>query len=366
LYRSLRPDRERYRICAGIRNDQFGLNGHLRDKRVADWLIDGAPFGCHSHPRYWRNYPSGSSLAASRCGGSQCSCALLHPSSHGPPVYLAAGTESKFRKRRFELLETRISSRIDCANFYATGRALRPSSPTRLALIFPFFPTSRRGITDYLASPLRFTDCAILRDLKRGSLSANRSEIAGTEAIITQLAIGFAGFRHCVRNMGSTLSIPSRALRRRAHTCRTDSVAWDIEADLRDHCCPGHALVHRLSRQRPPPVLFDLSTAISIARYRDPRSWLRGAEFWRRACWQFLRSLGNDPRCANCIAAPPAPSTSRTRTSAIGPGLTVRLGPCILGDVLSAYLYRNRLDFTCIGPAVNRIVECPPNPPLRL
>jgi adenylate cyclase len=190
----------------GFENDQFGLMPICEIKEVADWLIDGA-----------RSAPQPAQVLAQLserlvgCGIPLWRVAVfvrtLHPQVMGRRFIWRPGTEVEVSEAPFELLESADFLENPIAQVYATGRALRrkladPDCP----MDFPVLSELRaEGITDYLASPLVFTDGAIhaVTCTSRQPGGFTDAQIAGIEAIITPLA-RVAEIR-ALRRMGSTL-----------------------------------------------------------------------------------------------------------------------------------------------------------------
>src|ERR1700730_2666440 len=160
-------------------------------KEIADWLIDGA-----------RSAPQPAQVLAqlserlvacgSRLSGRAVFVRTLHPQVMGRRFIWRPGTEVEVSEAPFELLESADFLENPIAQVYATGRALRrkladPDCP----MDFPVLSELRaEGITDYLASPLVFTDGAIhaVTCTTREPGGFTDAQIAGIEAIITPLA----------------------------------------------------------------------------------------------------------------------------------------------------------------------------------
>ena len=175
-------------------------------KEVADWLIDGA-----------RSAPLPQQVLAQlserlvACGIPLWRVAVfvrtLHPQVMGRRFIWRPGSEVEVSEAPFELLESADFLENPIAQVYATGRALRrkladPDCP----MDFPVLSELRaEGITDYLASPLVFTDGAIhaVTCTTRQAGGFTDAQIAGIEAIITPLA-RVAEIR-ALRRMGSML-----------------------------------------------------------------------------------------------------------------------------------------------------------------
>src|SRR6516164_1603514 len=128
-------------------------------RAVVDWLIDGA----RSAPQPQQVLAELSERLAA-CGIPLWRVAVfvrtLHPNVMGRRFIWRPGTEIEVREAPFELLETSDFLDSTIAEVYASGMPIR----RRLAdadcpIDFPMLAELRdEGVTDYLASPLLFTD----------------------------------------------------------------------------------------------------------------------------------------------------------------------------------------------------------------
>src|ERR1700720_3738468 len=326
-------------------------------KEVADWLIDGA-----------RSAPQPAQVLAQlservvACGiplwRAEVFVRTLHPQVMGRRFIWRPGTEVDVSEAPFELLESADFLENPIAQVYATGRTLRrkladPDCPVD----FPVLSEIRaEGITDYLASPLVFTDGAIhaVTCTTRQAGGFTDAQIAGIEAIITPLA-RVAEIR-ALRRMGSTLldtyvghDAGERILAghiRRGDIEEIHAAIW--LSDMRGFT----ALADRL----PPPVLIDL-----LNRYFDcqvPVILDHGAEVLKFMGDGLLAIFTIDDNetevCQRTLAAARrarANIAALSGSAALGLrfGLALHIGDVLYGNIGSG----NRLDFTCIGPAVN-------------
>src|SRR5712671_3222013 len=175
-------------------------------RAVVDWLIDGA-----------RSAPQPQQVLAELCERLvACGIPLwrvavfvrtLHPQVMGRRFIWRPGTEVETSEAPFELLESADFLENPIAKVYATGRALRRKlADPDCTVDFPVLSELRaEGITDYLASPLLFTDGAIhaVTCTTRQPGGFTDAQIGGIEAIITPLA-RVAEIR-ALRRMASTL-----------------------------------------------------------------------------------------------------------------------------------------------------------------
>jgi adenylate cyclase len=326
-------------------------------KAIADWLIDGA-----------RSAPQPVEVLAQlserlvACGIPLWRVAVfvrtLHPQVMGRRFIWRPGTEVEISEAPFELLESADFLENPIAQVYATGRALR----RRLAapdctVDFPVLSELRaEGITDYLASPLVFTDGAIhaVTCTTRQAGGFTDAQIAGIEAIITPLA-RVAEIR-ALRRMGSTLldtyvghDAGERILAghiRRGDIEEIHAAIW--LSDMRGFTALADSL--------PPRELIGL-----LNRYFDcqvPVILDHGAEvlkFMGDGLLAIFTIAGDGAEvCKRTLAAA---RQAQTNVAALGRsampglrfGLALHIGDVLYGNIGSG----NRLDFTCIGPAVN-------------
>src|ERR1700731_1325198 len=326
-------------------------------KEVADWLIDGA-----------RSAPQPAQVLAQlserlvACGIPLWRVAVfvrtLHPQVIGRRFIWRPGTEVEISEAPFELLESADFLENPIAKVYATGRALRCKlADPDCALDFPVLTELRaEGVTDYLASPLLFTDGAIhvVTCTTREPGGFTEAQIAGIEAVITPLA----------------RVAEIRALRRMASTVLDTYVGHDAgERILAGRIRRGdieeiHAAIW-LSDMRgftgladsvPPRVLIDL-----LNRYFDcqvPVILDHGAEVLKFMGDGLLAIFTIDDNetevCKRTLAAARRARAniaklSGSATLGLRFGLALHIGDVLYGNIGSG----NRLDFTCIGPAVN-------------
>ena len=326
-------------------------------KEIADWLIDGA-----------RSAPQPAQVLAQlserlvACGIPLWRVAVFvrtfHPQVMGRRFIWRPGTEVEVSEAPFELLESPDFLENPIAQVYATGRALRRKlTDPDCAVDFPVLSELRaEGITDYLASPLVFTDGAIhaVTCTTRQAGGFTDAQIAGIEAIITPLA-RVAEIR-ALRRMGSTLldtyvghDAGERILAghiRRGDIEEIHAAIW--LSDMRGFTALADSL--------PPPVLIDL-----LNRYFDcqvPVILDHGAEvlkFMGDGLLAIFNIAGNETEvCERALAAARRAQANIAALSdsampGLRFGLALHIGDVLYGNIGSG----NRLDFTCIGPAVN-------------
>ena len=326
-------------------------------RTVADWLIDGA----RSAPQPVQVLAQLSERLVA-CGIPLWRVAVfvrtLHPQVMGRRFIWRPGTEVEISEAPFELLESADFLENPIAQVYATGRALRRKlADPDCAVDFPVLSELRaEGTTDYLALPLVFTDGAIhaVTCTTRQPGGFTNAQIAGIEAIITPLA-RVAEIR-ALRRMGSTLldtyvghDAGERILAghiRRGDIEEIHAAIW--LSDMRGFTALADSL--------PPRELISL-----LNRYFDcqvPVILDHGAEvlkFMGDGLLAIFTIAGNEAEvCKRTLAAARQAQTNvaalgRSAMPGLGFGLALHIGDVLYGNIGSG----NRLDFTCIGPAVN-------------
>jgi adenylate cyclase len=282
----------------------------------------------------------------------------LHPQIIGRRFIWRPGADVEISEGRFGLFDTPEFRKNPVARVYATRKAIRrrladPGCP----MDFPILQELRaEGVTDYLASPLFFTDGAVqlVTCTTRQPGGFTDAQIAGIEAILTPLA----------------RVAEIRALRRTASTLLDTYVGHDAgERILAGHIRRGdiediHAAIWlsdmrgftALADRQPPRVLIDL-----LNRYFDcqvPVILDHGAEvlkFMGDGLLAIFTIAGDEAEvCKRALAAARQAQTniaelSRSVMPGLRFGLALHIGDVLYGNIGSG----NRLDFTCIGPAVN-------------
>jgi adenylate cyclase len=344
-----------------MRRDPEAINSDAMPSRelkaVVDWLIDGA-----------RSAPLPQQVLAQlsdrlvACGIPLWRVAVfvrtLHPQVMGRRFIWRPGAEVEMSEAPFGVLESAEFLDSPVARVYETGR------PIRRKLVdpdggadFPVLADLRaEGVTDYLASPLFFTDGAIhvVTCTTREPGGFTDAQIAGIEAIITPLA----------------RVTEIRALRRMASVLLDTYVGHDAgERILAGRIRRGdieeiHAAIWlsdmrgftALADRQPPRVLIDL-----LNRYFDcqvPVILDHGAEvlkFMGDGLLAIFTIAGDETEvCKRALAAARQAQTniaelSRSAMQGLRFGLALHVGDVLYGNIGSG----SRLDFTCIGPAVN-------------
>ena len=326
-------------------------------RAIADWLIDGA-----------RSAPLPQEVLSQLCERLvACGIPLwrvavfvntLHPQIIGRRFVWRPGAEVEIAEGQFGLFDTAEFRENPVARVYATKTAIR----RRLAdpdcvMDFPILQELRaEGVTDYLASPLLFTDGSVhvVTCTTRQPGGFTDPQIAGLETVITPLA-RVAEIRAWRRNASTLLDTyvghdaGERILAgqiRRGDIEEIHAAIW--LSDMRGFTA--------LSDRQPPRVLIDL-----LNRYFDcqvPVILEHGAEvlkFMGDGLLAIFTVAGDEPQvCKRALAAArQAQANVAELATAAMPGLrfglALHVGNVLYGNIGSG----NRLDFTCIGPAVN-------------
>ena len=326
-------------------------------RAVVDWLIDGARSAAQPHQVLTQLCER---LVA--CGIPLWRVAVfvrtLHPNVMGRRFVWRPGAEVEAAEAPYELLETSDFLDSTIARVYLTETPIRrrladPDCP----LDFPILAELRaEGVTDYFASPLFFTDGTIhvVTSTTREPGGFTDEQIAGIEAIITPLA-----------RVAEVL-----VLRRMASTLLDTYVGHDAgERILAGHIRRGdieeiHAAIWlsdmrgftALADSLPPRVMIDL-----LNRYFDcqvPVILDYGAEVLKFMGDGLLAIFAiTDNKTEACKRALSAARQAQKNIAGLASsampelrfGLALHIGDVLYGNIGSG----NRLDFTCIGPAVN-------------
>jgi adenylate cyclase len=329
---------------------------------VAEWLIDGA-----------RSAPEAGEVLAQLCHRLlACGIPLwrvavfvrtLHPDIPGRAFVWRPGEEVQVRMADFELFESEEFRNSPVAGVHERGVAIRRrladrDCPMDFAVLGDLVA---EGITDYLASPLVFTNGAVhvATWTTRQPGGFTDAQIAGLETITTPLArvAEVRALRREAINLLDTYvghQAGARILEgqiRRGHVEAIHAAIW--LSDMRGFTATADRL--------PLETLIDL-----LNRYFDcqvPAILEGGGEvlkFMGDGLLAIFPIDGADPGSV-CERALAAALNARERISAMTApaglaggdgirfGLALHVGQVLYGNIGGG----KRLDFTCIGPAVN-------------
>jgi adenylate cyclase len=331
---------------------------------IADWLIDGA-----------RSAATPSQLMA-QCGERMVAAGLplwrvgvfirtLHPEIFGRNfIWRQDAPEVEVGTVDFEIQETPEFKKSPLSLVFNGGLEVRgnPDSPADVER-FPFLADLRReGATDYLALPLRFLDGTVnastwttrapdgFSDAQIDALRAltkpltRMTEIITLRRTATMLLDTYVGNRAGERIMGGQI--------RRGHNDTMQAAIW--LSDLRGFT----ALSDRLPAETVVEILnhyFDCQVAAIRAHGGEVLKFMGDGllavfpidEYIGDACHVCARVLeaARESRCSvDALAFPTGEAIERFRF-----GVALHVGNILYGNIGGG----NRLDFTCIGPAVN-------------
>jgi len=332
-------------------------------KAIAAWLIDGA-----------RSAPLAEDVLAELCTRLVASgialwraavfVRTLHPQVMGRRFLWRPDSGVTVVEAPFEMLETAEFRDSPVAQVYASGVALRRRLVDDAAADLPMLREFRaEGATDYLAVPLVFTDNAIhvatWTTRRPGGFSD--AEIAALELIVAPLArvAEIRAFRRTAVTLLDTYVGRQAGARilaghiRRGDTEAIRAAIW--LSDMRgftaraDRLKPQH-LIDLLNRY------FDCQVAAIEEHGGEVLKFIgdgllaifplggKGAEA-DAVCRQALAAACEArAKVAALAGTPEVTAEGRLRF-----GLALHLGEVLYGNIGGG----NRLDFTCIGPAVN-------------
>ena len=331
-------------------------------RSVAEWLIDGA-----------RSAPRPEDVLQELCDRlSACEIPLwraavfvrtLHPYVTGRRILWQAGAGVAVGELPFEEIETAKYRDSPVVRVYSTAAPLRRRlrSERDAAEFDVLRELYGEGATDYLASPLFFTDGSIqvATWTTKAPSGFSDAHLAGIEAIVAPLA-RVAEIRALRRTAGNLLDTyvgnqaGERILAgqiRRGHTESIHAAIW--LSDMRGFT--------RLAESLPPQAMISL-----LNRYFDcqvPSILERGGEvlkFMGDGLLAIFPVDGDGTAAAKvCESVLAAAEQARGRVAALGDagdgaervrfGLALHVGEVLYGNIGGGA----RLDFTCIGAAVN-------------
>jgi adenylate cyclase len=328
-------------------------------RSVVDWLVDGARSA-------WEPTAVLEEVSTRlvRCGIPLWRVAVfvrtLHPGMVGRRLLWRPGSPVAVSELSFANLFSEDFLASPVKSVYDTAAAIRrrlwdPACPND----FPLLDELRaEGITDYLASPLVFTDgeLQVVTMTTRQPGGFTDGEIAGIEAIVAPLArvTEIRTFRRLAGNLLDTYVGHHAGQRilagqiRRGHTEAIHAAIW--LSDMRGFTTLADRVV--------PESLIAL-----LNRYfycQVPAILQHGGEVMKFMGDGLLAifpidGAGAEGVCAGALAAAVEARSAVAAMDDAGNGDRLRFGLALhLGEVLYGNIGGgNRLDFTCIGPAVN-------------
>jgi adenylate cyclase len=333
-------------------------------RAIVDWLVDGA-----------RSATQPQLILAELCDRLvACGIPLwrvavfvrtLHPHVMGRRVIWRLGVGVEISEAPFAVLDSADFLENPIARVYATNAAIRRKlAGPGVALDFPVLDELRaEGVTDYLATPLFFTDGAVhvATWTTRQPGGFSDAQFAGLETVIAPLArvTEIYALRRTASNLLDTYVGHSPGERILAGQIRRGDVEQIHAAIWLSDMRGFTALADRL----PPRELIDL-----LNRYFDcqiPALLDYDAEVLKFMGDGLLAifPIADDDADADevCSRTFAAARQARSNVAALSEavrvedfngvrfGLALHLGEVLYGNIGGG----NRLDFTCIGPAVN-------------
>jgi len=331
-------------------------------QKIIDWLIDGA-----------RSAPTPVALMKETCERLLAAgvplwragafVQTLHPDVFGRSFIWRDGAEVVVNTASFDLPESPEFTRNPLAILYASGHEVRYRLDDPESKRFPFFDDMRaEGVTDYIATPLRFTDGSVHATswstrhpdgFTDGHLDALRTilvpfarlgEIFALRRTAATLLDTYVGNRAGERILAGQI--------RRGHAETMQVAIW--LSDLRGFTA--------LSDRLPPEIVVDV-----LNQYFDcqvPVIRKHGGEILKfmgdgllavfpideyvgdeqQVCSRVLEAAHESRASVADLQYPIGDAVERFRF-----GVALHVGRILYGNIGGG----NRLDFTCIGPAVN-------------
>jgi adenylate cyclase len=338
--------------------------GGCDTRPMVDWLADGARSA--PHPAQVLAQLSERLVA---CGIPLWRVAVfvrtLHPQIMGRRFVWRPGCDVEVSEAPFETFETAEFRENPVARVYATRVAVRRClADARCPIDFPILWSLRNeGVTDYLASPLIFTDGApqVVTLTTGQSGGFTEAQIAGLERVIAPLA-RVTEIR-ALQRMASNLldayvghEAGERILDGRIRRGDVEEIHAAIWlSDMRGFTAladsmPSRELIDLLNRY------FDCQVPAIVERGGEVLKFIGDGLL---AIFPIVKGEGDAAAvCRNAVAAA---REAHSRIAALAGrsgsgdlpglrfGLALHVGEVLYGNIGGG----NRLDFTCIGPAVN-------------
>jgi adenylate cyclase len=329
-------------------------------RSVVDWLVDGA-----------RSAPRAEDVLEELCARLvDCGVPLwrvavfvrtLHPDVMGRRFLWQPGVEVKASSASYEIMETAEFRDSPVVAVYRTGQPIRRHlDDPRCPDDFPILPGLRaEGSTDYAAFPLFFTDGSIhvatwTTKQKGGFTPQEFSDLASVIAPLARVA-EVRALQRTAQNLLDTYIGHQAGERIMAGKIRRG----DVEAIRAAIWLSDMRGFTTLSEQLPPKELIDLLNRYFEAQV--PAIHERGGEvlkFMGDGLLAIFPIAGDGDAAAVCRRALACALAVRARIAELPRaedaegtrfGLALHTGEVMYGNIGGG----NRLDFTCIGPAVN-------------
>jgi len=331
-------------------------------QKVTDWLIDGAR-SASSPPRMMAETCERLVQAGLPLWRVGVFVRTLHPDIFGHSFVWRPGAEVVVNSADFDIQDSPEYRNSPLAIFYDKGQEVRYRLDDPESGRFPFFDDMRtEGVTDYIALPLRFINGSIhasswttkqpggFRDQQLDGLRllvaplARVIEIIDLRRTASILLDTYVGNRAGARIMGGQI--------RRGHTDTMHAAIW--LSDLRGFT----ALSDRLPAETVVDILnnyFDCQVSAIRTHGGEVLKFMGDGllavfpidEYVgdvQQVCSRVLEAARESRASVDAMHYPIGDAVERFRF-----GVALHVGRILYGNIGGG----NRLDFTCIGPAVN-------------
>jgi adenylate cyclase len=331
-------------------------------RKITDWLIDGAP--SVSRP---------TEIMAETCqrllgaGMPLWRVAVfvrtLHPDIFGWSFLWRPGTEVVVNPANFEIQNSQEFRNSPLAILYQSGQEVRYRIEDPESRRFPFLDDMRaEGVTDYVAIPLRFTDGLVHASswTTKQAGGFTEEQLEGLRALVRPLArlIEIVNLRRTASNLLDTY-VGNRAGERilggqirRGHTDTMDAAIW--LSDLRGFTAlsdrlPSETVVEILNRYFDCQVTSIRTHGGEVLKFMGDGLLAvfpiaEQAGDIELVCSHVLEAARESRASVEALNVPIGETLERFRF-----GVALHVGRILYGNIGGG----NRLDFTCIGPAVN-------------
>jgi adenylate cyclase len=331
-------------------------------RKITDWLIDGAP--SVSRP---------TEIMAETCqrllgaGLPLWRVAVfvrtLHPDIFGWSFLWRPGTEVVVNPANFEIQNSQEFRNSPLAILYQSGQEVRYRIEDPESRRFPFLDDMRaEGVTDYVAIPLRFTDGLVHASswTTKQAGGFTEEQLEGLRALVRPLArlIEIVNLRRTASNLLDTY-VGNRAGERilggqirRGHTDTMDAAIW--LSDLRGFTAlsdrlPSETVVEILNRYFDCQVTSIRTHGGEVLKFMGDGLLAvfpiaEQAGDIELVCSHVLEAARESRASVEALNVPIGETLERFRF-----GVALHVGRILYGNIGGG----NRLDFTCIGPAVN-------------
>jgi adenylate cyclase len=331
-------------------------------QKIIDWLIDGA-----------RSAPTPVALMKETCERLLAAgvplwragafVQTLHPDVFGRSFIWRDGAEVVVNTASFDLPESPEFTRNPLAILYASGHEVRYRLDDPESKRFPFFEDMRaEGVTDYIAIPLRFTDGSVHATswstrhpdgFTDGQLDALRTimvpfarlgEIFALRRTAATLLDTYVGNRagerilagQIRRGHAETMQVAIWLSDLRGFTALSDRLAPEIVVDVLNQYFDCQVPVIRKHGGEILKFMGDgLLAVFPIAKDKGNIG---------EVCGRVLEAAREARANVDAMHYPSGEAVERFRF-----GVALHIGDILFGNIGGS----SRLDFTCIGPAVN-------------